>query len=150
MIRRASPETAFEIARVRQLQLQRALADSSRARTALDHASRRMTEALAAQDAHFDAWREAAGESGRMSIALLDNFARALEGIASERRAAREALDHRRREFDASRHALAQLDRLTELANEDASRASRRHRQAIEERRLSERESRPTPSTEDQ
>ncbi|WP_175735271.1 hypothetical protein [Burkholderia ambifaria] len=149
MTRRSSPETALEIARVRQLQLQRALSDASRARAALDRATRHMTEALAMQDSHFNAWRAAVGQSDGVSIALLDNFAGAHAGVASECREARKAFHQQQREFDASKLALAQRDRLAELAREDASRVARRHHQSVEERRLSERESRTACSTED-
>lgn len=148
MTRRSSPEIANMIVEIRKLQLQRAVRDSARARAACDLAIEHFNGAVAARDAHVDAWRQAADEGG-LSIPVLDNFAHAFSGIASELATAREAMHRQERSFEASKHALVRFDRLAARARDDATRAHRRHRQMLEERRMSERETQPAPSTED-
>ena len=148
MTRRSTPETANVIARIRQLQLQRAIRDSSRARAMCDLAAERSDSATAVRQAHVDAWRHAAGEGG-LSIPVLDNFARAFDRISSELEAAREAAHQQRQAFEVSKQMLFRFDQLAARAKEDASRAARRHRQTIEERRMSEREVQTHPFTED-
>jgi len=148
MTQRSRPETARMIADIRRLQLQRAVSDSARARVACDLAAERFDRAVVARDAHVDAWRQAA-DGGSLSIPFLDNFACAFDKIASELEAERETVHRQRQAFEASKQALVQFDQLAERAEDDATRADRRHRQRLEERRIFEREMKPYPFTED-
>lgn len=149
MTTRSSLHAAREIASLRKLLRQRALADVARARTSVDAGRERESQAVAARDAHFSAWRATAHPNDGLSPTLLLNFSGALAEIASECEAARKQLLQRQTEFDTYRQALEQNDRLAELADEHVLQAEKRHRRALDERRMAELETRSAGPTED-
>lgn len=148
MTHRSRLDRANEIASLRQLQLQRALAEAARAQSSTDQAHVREVQAADARNAHFDAWRDAVGSASGLSPALLDNFARALVPIAAEHNDAHKQAQECQTELNTARLVLAQRDRLADLAHEHALHAAKRYRQALDEKRMTDLEIRTTHSME--
>ncbi|MGU7783217.1 hypothetical protein [Burkholderia sp. PU8-34] len=115
----------------------------------LDAERERASHAVAARDAHFAEWRDAASSAGQLSPALLANFAGALAALTSECEKARIQLLRQQTEFDACRTRFKQGDRLAELASKHVADAKGRHRRALDERRMAELDIRSACSTED-
>ncbi|NTX26870.1 hypothetical protein HT746_06940 [Burkholderia pyrrocinia] len=137
MTRRSQWDGALDIALVRQLQLQQAISRAAQARAALDVERDRQRRVEAVHDAHLAAWRDAA-MGDRLSPALLANCSAALLSVSVQRDAASRRVDLRTAELEAVRATLQQRDRLAESADRHVSHAEKRHRAALDERRMTE------------
>lgn len=150
MTHHARLERTREIATVRRLLLQRALAEAARQQAAAVVAEEHQRRTEHARDTHLRTWRNAAASHEGLSPALLNNFASAFVPIALKHTEACEQRREQQAELDAVRQLLTQCDRLAELAEEHVSLAGKRHRQALDEKRMAQLEIRAPRSTEDQ
>ncbi|KVT75671.1 hypothetical protein [Burkholderia territorii] len=141
MTHRSQRDAALDIALVRQLQLKQAISRAAQTRAALDVERDRQQQVEAAHDSHLAAWRGAA-RADRLSPALLANCSAALDSISMQRDAASRRVDMRATELEVVRTDLQQRDRLADAADQHALQAKKRHRAALEERRMTELETR--------
>ncbi|KVT06122.1 hypothetical protein WT97_10885 [Burkholderia sp. MSMB1459WGS] len=137
MTRRSQRNAALDIALVRQLQLQQAISRAAQARAALDVERDRQQQVEAEHDSHLAAWRGAA-LADRLSPALLANCSAALESVSIQRNTAARRVDMRTTELEVVRAALQQRDRLADAADQHALHMEKRHRAALDERRMTE------------